>query len=338
MLQAGKNILQTDDPLVKIQVEYLFHSVRFPKPEIATAIRQLRLVKTLDVKRYGQLKRNLPYVVCGIFNPPFRRTENFAWISHFILDFDHLSDKGMTIESLKIKLSADPHVVMHFVSPGNDGLKAMFRLSEKCYDHGKYTLFYKVFARKFSQQYQLDQVIDPRTSDVARACFISIDSDAYYNEQAENVRMEDYIDYDNLDQVRDLRLMLKEEGQQSLLTMPADDKNIDKQSIDDDVLNKIKATLNPRFKARLEKHVFVPEEIEEVIQLIVTRMNELGINTTEMINIQYGKKFRFQLGLKQAETNIFYGKRGYSVVQSPRSGTSTEFNEIVAQVISEIIL
>ena len=67
-------------------------------------------------------------------------------------------------------------------------------------------------------------------------------------------------------------------------------------------------------------------------------MNELGINTTEMINIQYGKKFRFQLGLKQAETNIFYGKRGYSVVQSPRSGTSTELNEIAAQVISEIIL
>ncbi len=337
MLQAGKNILQADDPLVKVQVDYLYHSVRFPKPEVAMAIRQLRLVKTLDAKRYSVLKRNLPYVVCGIFNPPVRRTENFAWISHFILDFDHLAEKGITNESLKTKLSADPHVVLLFVSPGNDGVKALFQLGDKCYDHGKYSLFYKVFARQFSQQYQLDQVIDPRTSDVTRACFISFDQDAYYNPQAETVQMGNYIDYENLDQVRDLRLMLREEDKQHQL-VSLEDKTIDKQAIDDDALNKIKAKLNPRFKTKAEKHVFVPEEIDKVISLILDRMTELGITTLETISIQYGKKFRFQLGLKQAETNIFYGKKGYSVVQSPRTGTNNQLNELTAQIISEILL
>lgn len=338
MLQAGRNILQADDPLVKVQVDYLYHSVRFPKPEVATAIRQLRLVKTLDEKRYGQLKRNLPYIVCGIFNPPVRRTENFAWIDHFILDFDHLSEKGMTNESLKAKLSTDPHVVMLFVSPGNDGVKALFQLGEKCYDHGKYSLFYKVFARKFSQQYQLDQVIDPRASDVTRACFISYDPDAFYNEKPETVNMQNYIDYENAEQVRELRLMVKEEDKQQLAILSTEPKGIDKQAIDDDVLNKIKATLNPRFKTKLEKHIFVPEEIDKVISLIISSMNELGITTLETINIHYGKKFRFQVGLKQAETNIFYGKKGYSVVQSPRNGTDNQFNELTAQIISEILL
>lgn len=336
MIQAGKNILKTDDPLVKIQIDHLYQSVRFPKPEIATAIRQLRLVRTLDAKRYSELKRNLPYVVCGIFNPPFRRTENFAWINYFILDFDHLSEKGMTVESLKSSLSTDPHVVMLFISPGDDGLKVMFQLSDKCYDHGKYSLFYKVFARKFSQQYQLDQVIDPRTSDVTRACFISIDPDAFFNGQAETVGMENYIDFENPDQVRDLRLMLRDEDQLQVLAVPGEGK--DKQAIDDDVLNKIKATLNPKFKTKLEKHIFVPEEIDKVIDLIISRMNEVGITTSETINIHYGKKFRFQLGLKQAETNIFYGKKGYSVVQSPRNGTDNRLNELVAQIISEMIL
>ncbi len=338
MLQAGKNIIQLDDPLVKVQIDYLYHSVRFPKPEIAATIRQLRLVKTIDLKSYNQLKRNLPYVVCGIFNPPVRRTENFAWINHFILDFDHLSEKEMSADTLKLRLSSDPHVLMLFNSPGNDGLKAIFKLSDKCYDHGKYTLFYKIFSRKFSQQYHLSQVIDSRTSDVTRACFISYDPDAYYNPDALNVIMEHYIDYENPDQVRDLRVMIKEDDIKQQLLVPSEVNIVDKQAIDDDVLNKIKATLNPRFKTKHERHIFVPEEIDQVIDLVISRMNELGITTSETISIQYGKKFRFQLGLRQAETNIFYGKKGYSVVQSPRSGTNSELNLLVSQIISEVIL
>ena len=92
MLQAGKNVTQLNDPLVKIQVEYLYQAVKSPKPEMAAEIRQLRMVKTLDNRRYTQLKKNLPYIVCGIFNPPVRKGENFAWISHFMLDFDHLAN------------------------------------------------------------------------------------------------------------------------------------------------------------------------------------------------------------------------------------------------------
>ena len=334
MLQAGKNLLQADDLMVKIQVEQLYHSIRTPKPEIEMMIRQLRLVKTLDAKRYTLLKRNLPYFVCGIFNPPHRKIENFAWISHFVLDFDHLNDKGISTNELKFRLASDPKILLLFVSPGNDGLKVLFRLDEKCHDHGKYSLFYKLFAKSFAQKYGLDQVLDPRTSDVSRACFISVDPDVYFNPQAETVQMSSFVDFGNADQVSDLRAMLKQQQAE----IKSIELKADNQAIDDEALNKIKATLNPGLKTRQEKHIYIPEEIDKVINLIIQRMNELGITTTETIGINYGKKIRLKLGLKLAEINIFYGKKGYSVVQTPRNGTDNALNELTARIIADILL
>ncbi len=108
MLQAGKCIYQSSDPLVKVTPEYLFHAVKNAKPAIASAIRQLRLVRNIDVKQYQLLKRDLPYVVTGIFHPPVRRTENFAWANHFILDIDHLSVKETNPEAVKATLNPIP--------------------------------------------------------------------------------------------------------------------------------------------------------------------------------------------------------------------------------------
>lgn len=58
---------------------------------------------------------------------------------------------------------------------------------------------------------------------------------------------------------------------------------------------------------------------------------------TEIINIQYGKKLRMSLGLKQAETNLFFGKRGFTVVVSPRCGTDSELNNVTADLIRSYI-
>jgi hypothetical protein len=60
MLQAGKCIYQSNDPLKKVPPDYLYHAVKNPKPNIESAIRQLRLVKNIDLKRYQALKRDLP--------------------------------------------------------------------------------------------------------------------------------------------------------------------------------------------------------------------------------------------------------------------------------------
>jgi hypothetical protein len=44
-----------------------------------------------------------------------------------------------------------------------------------------------------------------------------------------------------------------------------------------------------------------------------------------------------QTGLKQAEINLFYGKKGYSVVQTPRRGVNDELNAMMSDLITQFI-
>ena len=66
-------------------------------------------------------------------------------------------------------------------------------------------------------------------------------------------------------------------------------------------------------------------------------IQELGFSIKEIVNIQYGKKIKVQIGLKQAEVNLFYGKKGFSAVKSPKSGTDPELNSILFDTINTFI-
>jgi len=334
MLQAGKCIYQANDPLVKVNIDYLYHAVRNPKPKIEATIRQLRLVKNIDIKRYQILKRDLPYIVTGIFYPAVRRTENFAWTNHFMIDIDHLSSKEISPGQLKAKLKNDPRIVIIFISPGEDGLKILFRIYEKMYDAVKYSLFYRAFITAFYAQYQLDQVTDKKTSDVTRACFISFDNDIYYNPSAELVNPSDFIDFDNYMEIKRLKKEYKEQEKVDKEAKQPDSK----MPIENDVLEKIKKTLNPNFKPRRQKQIFIPEEVETVTDTVTRQMLNHKIATTEILGIHYGKKFKFVLGQKKAEVNLFYGKKGYSVVISPRNGTDPELNKVCWQLMCEWLM
>ena len=230
-------------------------------------------------------------------------------------------------------IELDARVVMSFVSPGEDGLKVVFKLKERCYDSGVYSLFYKSFLMNFSNQYALQQVVDSRTSDVTRACFMSIDSHAYYNPEAEAIDMNAYIALDNpwvmLEEKRKQELVEKED-----VALP--DSEVKGGEPDRETMAKIRQMLNP--KAKKEKpEVYVPKELDDIEQGLKSRVEELNVCITEVINIQYGKKFRFSLGLKQAEINLFFGKRGFSIVQSPRSGTDVELNKLMADVVEDYV-
>ena len=84
--------------------------------------------------------------------------------------------------------------------------------------------------------------------------------------------------------------------------------------------------------------MFVPEQLNEIIDDLIAFITQTGVEVTEVINISYGKKIRMKMRLKQAEVNLFYGKRGFSVVTSPRTGTDEEFNEIAAQLIDSFLM
>lgn len=334
-LQLGQNIVSANDPLKRITPQELFNTIAKPQQGLLSKINQLRTVLVLDKKRYQALKKMLPYVTCGVFNPQYRRTENFASISCFMVDIDHLSQKNIDIHELKSRLKRDDSIHLMFTSPSNDGLKLLFLLKQKCFDHAKYSIFYKVFIAQFSTKHNLAQVVDRVTSDVTRACFLSVDEDAWFNPFASTVDMDAYVDFNN---ERELH-SLQQKAEQTL-QKPVDEKDgaeiIDKQALPVDVLQQIKEKLNPNVRLRREKQIVVPEELVEAEKTVKERMEELGIEVKKVESINYGKKFVFSLEHRTAQLNLHYGQKGFKIVRQPINGADPELTDVSYQVLCQI--
>jgi len=338
--QFGEHITAAaPDKLTLLNLEQLADSIIKPMPGLEMKTAQLRRVGGIDQKAYQSLKKELPYVTCGIFNPPYRKTENFAKIQAFILDFDHLSEKETNPEALKNKLKADDRIALMFTSPGGDGLKVLFMLKEPFTDHGKYTIFYKIFTAEFARSCGMQQVIDKRTSDATRATFLCHDALAWYNPIFAEIDAADWIDFNSsmqVDEAMDIAreqelefktaVLLKQETEEPGPEMP------------DETLEEIKRKLNPKYKPKEKKKAFyVPEKVTLLETEIRERCAKVGIEVTESEAIQYGKQISFSAGEHQAELNIFFGKRGFSVVKSTKTICSDELNEIAYNLVMELI-
>lgn len=341
MLSAGKRIRDAHDKLSRIEASYLFESIRQPSREIENQIKSLRLVYGLDKKRYNELKRELPYVVCAAFNPEYRLTQNFAFTDCFIIDIDHVGSQSISLLSLKMQLSLDQRVTMAFISPSGDGLKLLFRLKEKCYDAGAFSAFYKVFVQQYALQYDLINMIDSRTSDVCRACFISHDPEVYFNPNAELIdwkRLADQSASCNLAEAPEHYGSPRSDKQTQTKgeTAPADsDDNADP---DTEIMERIKQQLKlSRAREKAKRDFFVPEEIEEVMTGLREVIAATGITITGERNIQYGKQLELASNLRKAELNIFFGRRGFSVVESTRRNTSKELNHMMGELVRDYL-
>lgn len=339
MLSVGANVKSVSEPLKKIPVEYLYNALRNPKPEVASRISQLRIVRQMSAEQYAKLKQQLPYFVCAAFNPPFRKTENFAYTEHFVIDIDHIGEKGLSIIELKNRIMADSRTLLCFLSPGQDGLKVLMRLKERCFDPGIYSVFYKKFVYEYSIAFGLQQVVDSKTSDVARACFMSVDSDAYYNPNAEAVDIKTFIPAEDSAEL----LRFRKEVEDSVAGMAENASSSESPVVknsdpDEDSMAKIRELLAMRPKRTpKEKMVYVPEVLNEIVDNLVASVSEVGLDVYEILNIQYGKKIRAKLGLKKAEVNLFYGHRGFSVVLSPKTGTDAKLNQLLADVVNSYL-
>lgn len=339
MLSVGANVKSVSEPLKKIPVEYLYNALRNPKPEMASKISQLRIVRQLNAEQYAKLKQQLPYFVCAAFNPPFRKTENFAYTEHFVIDIDHIGDKGLSVSELKNRIMADSRTLLCFLSPGQDGLKVVMKLKEKCFDPGIYSVFYKKFVYEYSLAYDLQQVVDSKTSDVARACFMSVDPDAYYNPGAEPVDMNAFIPAEDPAELLRFRKEVDDSVAELAWAATSPEPQVAKNSDPDEgSMAKIRELLAMRPKRPpKEKTVYVPEVLNEIVDNLVASVNEVGLDVYEILNIQYGKKIRARLGLRKAEVNLFYGHRGFSVVLSPKTGTDAKLNQLLADAVNSYL-
>jgi hypothetical protein len=329
MLSFGNNIKQKNDKLSKIDINQAFAAVAKAKQELQDLIAQLRILTKIDPAGYRNLKTHLPYFVPSLFNPPFRKNNNFASSEHIILDFDHLADYDIDPQELKDNLKKDKRIQMMFISPSQNGLKIFFKLSEKFYDTVKYSLFYKNFALDFAKQYNIDNVLDSVTSDVSRACFLSYDKFAFLNNKPEPLVPRNFVDFDDIFLLKDAHKIAQE-------TQKNQNKIDFDNNLNNEMFSQIKQKLNPKIKAKIErKNVYVPEKLENIIPEIIKYIENFDLQINEVISINYGKKIIANYNNEKAEINVFYGKRGFSVVRSPKTGTNKELMELLFKIVQE---
>jgi hypothetical protein len=334
-LQYGKSIISPNDPLRKIDVTQLAEMIIHPEPNLQSAINQLRAVLNINPKKYQELKRYLPYVTCGIFTPPYRKTNNFATIGCMMLDIDHLSRHDINPEELKSRLKSDKDILLMFTSPSADGLKLLFALKEKIFDPAKFSIAYKLFIAQFATKHNLNGLIDRVTSDVTRATFLSIDPNTYFNPNAEKVDLQNLINFNSPQNLSTASSTIKKFED----SLPQENKAKPNENvIPSDILQKIKETLNPNIKTKAEKIIYVPEELEPAVEKVKQRMSELGIEVKNVESIHYGKKFVFTLDNRMAQLNLFYGKQGYKVVVTPVRNSDSELAEVAKLIMCEIFM
>ncbi len=342
MLMYGKKIVQSADPLVKMQVKQLADKVRNPDQELFNLLDALSSMVFIDPEGYRRRKKFLPYVVPSIFAPPVRRIDNFRYSEHIILDIDHLEEKQLDPERLKDKLAKDPRVELIFVSPSKQGLKVFFRLKQRITDPHIYSAFYKTFAQNFARSYGIAQNVDNRTSDVTRACFLSFDPNLYYNENPELVDIEPFLSnikaFNILaEQPQDKQQNDNQENTEVVITK----KKKEKKDIPVDVFQQIKQKLNPDYRPPQPKRkvIFVPKHLELIQQKVMEKLKQQfpEIEIEQIKDINYGKQFLFKYQLFYAELNVFFGKRGLTVVKTTKKINNPEFQEIVYQIFHQII-
>jgi hypothetical protein len=144
--------------------------------------------------------------------------------------------------------------------------------------------------------------------------------------------MNEYLNKENIEQVEKSIKEIELKFDEQVSEIPKVSQNMEQ-----DVLDQIKAKLNPKLKSAPEKQFFVPKEVDNHINILTKELAELSLELYETEPIQYGRKVRIKTGRMFAEINIFYGKRGFTVVKTNKAGTNESLADVSARAIEQIL-
>lgn len=342
MFMYGNQLTQPNEVLRKINVESLYKEIVQPQGKLFDQIKQLRSVKLMDEKQYKKLKVILPYFVCGVFSPNIRKKEHFAYTDHFVVDIDNINRNQQDIVLIKNQLKQDDNVALMFTSPGNDGLKIVFELAKRINDANYFTYFYKQFCIKLAEQYQLHGLIDIKTNDVSRCCFLSFDDGAYFNPLPSGVNPDQYVHSNDLDDIFEVKKA--EKVYQKKVETLTNEGTLDVvetnplTALSDDILERIKSRINPQFKAKVTKDYYIPPELDQAWGTIEAKLNEAEMYIETNRKISYGRQVKIKAGRHWCEMNIFYGKKGFTVVKTTKTGSNEDLAKMCQQYLQEFLM
>jgi hypothetical protein len=306
-------------------------------------VERLRKVRRMDSAAYGRLKTNLPFFCCADFNNGLRHSQHFVSAAGFVVDIDKYSGEQSRLETLRDRICSDDRVAMCFISPSGEGLKVVFHLAEPCTNLKEFSDFYKIFVSQWANDLDIMPFVDLRTADATRACFLSHDAFAYINPMAGNVVMSDF-----LPMVCDSIFNAQVAGSETFVSKGATTTATKPKTFEPDancshhiqpdtyaelmVLLKSKAKPNP-----LQRRTFVPEPLVHLMAPLAKALATYQINVLTAKDIQYGKQVQVQCAQDFGEMNIYYGKKGFSVVLSMKSETNYSLNELIGHIAEQAI-
>ncbi|MCF8342339.1 MAG: hypothetical protein K9I82_15295 [Chitinophagaceae bacterium] len=342
MFMYGTQLTQPQDVMRKVNAEALFKEITQSQGKLYDQIKQLRSIKLMDEKQFKKLKVILPYFVCGVFSPAQRKKENFAYTEHFVVDIDHISRNDQSIDGIKNKLIKDDRILMVFVSPGNDGLKLIFHLTERITDSNYFTYFYKKFCISLADQYQLHGLIDTKTSDVSRCCFLSYDVGAYFNENPNGISPEEILSPFEMGEMN--RIKHEEKAYDKKVDELVKEGVLQKEpekgpsSLTDDILTQIKLRINPTARIKQAvKEYYIPPELNEAWVAIESKLNEAEMYIESNRKINYGRQVKIKAGRYWCELNIFFGKKGFTVLKTTKTGSNETLATLSQQYLQDYL-
>lgn len=315
LLSSGQQITNGSGTLQAISLANVAAQVR-SDAALQHLTGRLRKLAQFDRDAYRTAKTGLPFVVGSLFAEGVRRLDSLEQATWFIVDLDHC--EGLT-GSVPDAIRADLSVALAFVSPSGEGVKVFFRLLEPCTDAKAFSAAYRNFAGNFGVQHGFVNSVDLRTCDATRACFLAHDPALYYNPEAMPV---------------DWRLWLPEADTlfsdlEATVAIPVR-RPAAERPINEEAYAAIRHTINPAsLTSRRVKQTFVPDElqaIEPAVRLICT---QLGWELTDLTPLNYGLKVAIKQGFRRAEVNVTYGKRGFTVFKSPKTGTDPALADLL---------
>lgn len=324
MLYFGTTIKESHlERLQPVTAGAVFQILTDPGSALADQTARIRRLRALDVQAYGAAKQGLPFVTGSAFTDGLRQKTYFERANYAVVDLDACFRTALERQRLgeRIRQMCPPELL--FTSPSGQGLKLFYRLEPPCFDAGQYTLFYRKFASHLAEHLQLNGIVDLRTCDVSRACFLCHDPEAVFDPTVPPLAWGG--------------LLPAEAQRPEPPSVPAVVAS-DLRAPDADTYRHLRQLVNPGRPARPPgPEPFVPERLREAEAMIRPCFSAGQIRLTEVLPIRYGLKLKFREGPHEAELNVFYGKRGFSVIRSPRSGTDPALNDAVYQQVFDLL-
>lgn len=318
-LFTGTNIqASATDELQCISEIQLVKLIQQSNTHIMDTQQAIRNLLSVEKNALAQLKKTLPYFIGASFGMNIRKSQNFTEIFYLILDIDKIENNLATV--IKQRIITDTRIVMCFTSPGGNGLKCLFKLSNPIRNTAVYSQFYKTFAYNFAAQYNISEYIDYSTCDVTRVCFMAHDSDVYYNQNATMLNVNN-----SGENITD--------GIETI----SDDTTTNKP-LTANIYSQILLTLDPKnYAIKKPKNVYVPAELQMVHHLVEEMLTQNGMIIKENRDINYGKKIVIQHDNNIAEINIYHGKNGFQIVRANKAGMHAALTDVCVAIVMKAL-